>query len=315
MAKVILVTGGGGFVGSHTVRRLAQAGREVRALVRDRGRAEREGRLRGLSVEWVEGDVTRPETLAPALQGVEAVIHTVAVAVERRGGMYEAVNAEGTRNAVAACQTAGVRRFVHLSQLGAEPSLPYRFLASKGQGEQAVVRSSLAWTVFRPSVIWGPEDEFANTFARLALITPLLYPIIGDGKARFQPVWVEDVVTCLLGSLTDGSTERQSYELGGPEVLTMEEIERRALDGIQARRLFVRVPLPLIRLLVWAMQTFLPAPPVTTSLLELLAVDNVCRSNDLPRFVPAPSPFTAENAAPYMRQFSAMATLRGLFGR
>lgn len=312
---MILVTGGSGFVGSHTVRRLAEGGQKVRALIRDRGRAEREGRLRGLPVEWAEGDVTRPETLAPALRDVEAVIHTVAVAVERRGGMYGAVNAEGTRNVVAACQSAGLRRFVHLSQLGADPTLRYRFLASKGQAEQAVVRSSLAWTVFRPSVIWGPEDEFANTFARLALITPLLYPIIADGKARFQPVWVEDVVTCLVHSLTVGSTERQSYELGGPEVLTMEEMERRALAGVGARRLFVRVPLPLIRIAVWAMQTLLPAPPVTTSLLELLAVDNVCRTNDLPRFVKAASPFTSENAAPYMRQFTAMGTVRGLLGR
>ncbi|MGH2627963.1 MAG: complex I NDUFA9 subunit family protein [Anaerolineales bacterium] len=315
MAGTILVTGGSGFVGSHTVRRLAEGGRKVRALIRDRGRAEHEGRLRGLAVEWAEGDVTRPETLSPALQGVEAVIHTVAVAVERRRGAYEAVNAQGTGNLVAACQTAGVRRFVHLSQLGADPALRYRFLASKGQGEQAVVGSSLAWTVFRPSVIWGPEDEFANTFARLALITPLLYPIIGDGKARFQPVWVEDVVTCLLDSLTDRTTEGRSFDLGGPEVLAMEEIERRALAGVGARRVLVRVPLPVIRIAVWAMQTFLPSPPVTTSLLELLAVDNVCATNDLPRFVKTPSPFTASGAAPYMRQFSAAGTIRALFGR
>ncbi len=314
MTELVLVTGGAGFIGSHTVRRLAEGGRKVRALIRDRARAEREGRLRELPVEWAEGDVTRPETLGPALRDVEAVIHTVAVAVERRGSVYEAVNAEGTRHVVAACQAAGVPRFIHLSQLGADPSLRYRFLASKGQAEQAVVHSSLGWTVFRPSVIWGSEDEFANTFARLALITPLLYPIIGDGKARFQPVWVEDVVTCLVQSLADGSTERRSYELGGPEVLTIEEIERRALAGVGARRLFVRLPLPLIRLAVWAMQTFLPAPPVTTSLLELLAVDNVCRTNDLLRFVKDPSPFTSENAAPYMRQFSAMGALRGLFG-
>lgn len=312
---MILVTGGNGFVGSHAVRRLTERGADVRVLIRDRRRAEREGRLEGLEVDWAEGDLTRPESLGPALKGVEAVIHTVAVAVERRRGLYEAVNADGTRRLVAACQSAGVPRLLHVSQLGASPSLPYRFLASKGQGEQAVVQSPLAWTVFRPSVIWGPQDEFANTFARLALITPLLYPIVGDGKARFQPVWVEDLVTCLVHSLTDESTSRRSYELGGPEVLTMEEIERRALAGVGARRLFVRVPLPLIRLVVWAMQTLLPSPPVTTSLLELLGVDNVCSTNDLPRFVPSPRPFTAENAAGYMRRFSIGGTLRSLLGR
>ena len=312
---MILVTGAGGYVGSHALRRLSQGGKKARALVRDRDRAEREGRLRGLQLEWAEGDVTRPESLGPALQGIETVIHTVAIAIERRGASYESVNDAGTRNLVAACERAGVRRFVHVSQLGADPGLPYRFLASKGRGEQAVTRSSLAWTVLRPSVIWGPEDEFANTFARLALITPLIFPIVGDGKSRFQPVWVEDVVTCLIQSLDDPSTEHKAFELGGPEVLTLEEIERRALAGLRARRIWLPIPLPLIRIAVGLMQTFLPAPPVTTSLLELLAVDNVCRKNELPRFVSSPTPFTPENARAYMQSFTPGATIRGLLGR
>jgi NADH dehydrogenase len=311
---MILVTGAGGYVGSHALRRLVQSGKKARALVRDRGRAEREGRLHELQLEWAEGDVTRPETLAPALQGIDAVIHTVAIAIERGGQTYERVNVEGTRNLVAACEAGGVRRFLHLSQLGADPSLPYRFLASKGRGEQAVSGSGLAWTVFRPSVIWGPEDEFANTFARLAQLTPLLFPIIGDGQARFQPVWVEDVVSAVVASLEGRETIRQSFDLGGPEVLTLEEIERRALRGVGSKRAFVRAPMGLIRLAVLFMEV-LPSPPVTRSLLDLLAVDNTVLVNQLGRFVDSPRPFTAQAASEYMRGFRRRDTLRALLSR
>lgn len=312
---VILVTGASGFIGSHIVRRLSQAGRPVRALIRNRRRAEAEGRLDGLRVDWAEGDVTRPESLAAAMLDISAVIHTVAIAIEKGGGTYESVNYQGTAHVVDAARAAGVRRLVNVSQLGASPDLPYRFLASKGRAQAYVAASGLDWTAFRPSTVWGPEDEFANTFARLIPLTPLIFPIIGSGQARFEPVWVEDLVTCIAHAVDDASTVGQEFEIGGPEVLTLEEIERRTLRALGARRLLVRVPLPLIRVVVTLMETLLPAPPVTRSLLELLAVDNVTTSNAIGRFVSEPRRFAPEHMASYMRAFRIGETLRAYLGR
>ena len=312
---MILVTGGSGYVGSHIVRRLAEMGRPVRALVRSRERAKREGRLAGLQVEWVEGDVTRPETLAPAMLGAPAVIHTVAIAIEKGGRRYETINYEGTVNVVEAAKAAGVRRFLHQGQFGADSRLPYRFLKSKGQAQEYVAASGLEWTAFRPSVIWGPEDEFANTFAKLAMLTPIIFPIVGDENSRFQPVCVEDVVTCFVKALDDAATTGKEYQLGGPEVLTLEEIERRALKARGARRLMVRFPMPLLRLAVALMEVALPAPPVTRSLLELLAVSNVPTNNAIHLFVEKPRPFTAEAAAEYVRRFTLRGTVAQFLGR
>jgi NADH dehydrogenase len=311
---MILVTGGTGYVGSHIVKRLIEAGQPVRALVRNRAWAQAEGRLANLKVEWVEGDVTQPETLAAAMQGVDAVIHTVAIAIEKGGRKYETINYQGTVNVVDAAKAAGVKRFINISQLGADAKLPYRFLASKGKAQDYVAASGLDWTALRPSVIWGPEDEFANTFARLAPISPLIYPIIGDGQAKFQPVWVEDLATAVVKSVDDPSTIHQDFEIGGPEVLAIAEIEQRTLQAIGAKRKLILFPVSLLRVVVAAM-SLLPAPPVTSSLLDLLSVDNTTRNNAIGRFVAQPKPFTAENAALYMRQFKLSDTLRQFFGK
>jgi NADH dehydrogenase len=312
---MILVTGASGYVGSHIVKQLAQTGKPIRALVRNRGLAMKEARLEGFAVEWFEADVTRPETLGPTMAGATAVIHTVAIAIEKGGRTYEKVNYQGTVSVVEAAKAAGVRRFINISQLGADSRLPYRFLASKGRAQEYVAASGLEWTAFRPSVIWGPEDEFANTFARLVPFSPLVYPIVGDENAKFQPVWVEDVADCVVKALDNPNTVGKEYELGGPEVLTLEEIERRTLKAVGARRLMVRFPMPLLRMVVSLMEALLPAPPVTHSLLELLAVSNVTTANAILQFVPNPRPFTAENVAPYMQQFRMGQTLAQFLGR
>lgn len=312
---MILVTGGSGYLGSHIVRQLVEAGKAVRVMVHNRARAEHEGRLSGLPVTWVEADITQPETLDQALEGIEAIIHTVAIAIEKRGRTYESINYQGTVNLVDAATRVGIRRLVNISQLGAAADLPYRFLASKGRAQAYVAQSNLDWTAFRPSVIWGPEDEFANTFAKLVPLTPLIFPIVGGEDARFEPVWVGDVAASVIKAIDDPTTFGVEYELGGPEVLTLEEIERRTLEALKARRWMIPFPLPLLRLIVTLMEALLPSPPVTRSLLELLAVSNVTTNNALDRFVKEPRPFTADNTRAYMNDFSVSETLRQFFGR
>lgn len=312
---MILITGASGYVGSHLTRRLVELGLPVRAMVYNRQRAEQEGRLKGLDIEIVEADVTRPETLAPALAGVTAIIHTVAIAIEKGNRTYETFNYQGTANLVDQAQASGVKRFIFVSQLGARPDLPYRFLASKGKAEAYVKASGLDWTCIQPSAIWGPEDEFANSFARLIPLTPLIFPIVGDQNSRFQLVWVEDVVSALVKIVQDPDTIGKVYELGGPEILTLEEIERRTLQAIGRKRWLIPFPMPILRLFVALLEWLLPNPPVTRSLLELLAVSNVTTSNSLPQFVAEPRPFKPEYTSEYMRRFTVRETLAQFFKR
>ncbi len=312
---MILLTGASGYVGSHIAEKLVAAGRPVRAMVHNVERARAEGRLGGLEVEWVQADVTRPEGLEAAVAGVDTVVHTVAIAIEKGGRTYEEINYQGTVNIVEAAKKAGAHRFINMSQLGAAPDLPYRFLASKGKAQAYVAASGLAWSALRPSVIWGPEDEFANTFAKLVPLSPIIYPIVGDENALFQSIWVGDVASVVLRMLEDDSTIGTEYELGGPDILTLEEIERRTLKAIGARRVMVRFPMPLLRVVVGLMESLLPNPPVTHSLLELLAVPNTTENNRIYEFVEDPRPFTVENIAPYMNKFTVRETLAQFLGR
>ncbi len=312
---MILLTGASGYVGSHIAEKLVAAGRPVRAMVHNVERARAEGRLGGLEVEWVQADVTRPESLEAAVAGVDTVVHTVAIAIEKGGRTYEEINYQGTVNLVEAAKKAGAHRFINMSQLGAAPDLPYRFLASKGKAQAYVAASGLAWSALRPSVIWGPEDEFANTFAKLVPLSPIIYPIVGDENALFQSIWVGDVASVVLRMLEDDATIGTEYELGGPDILTLEEIERRTLKAIGARRVMVRFPMPLLRVVVGLMESLLPNPPVTHSLLELLAVPNTTENNRIYEFVEDPRPFTVENIAPYMNKFTVRETLAQFLGR
>ena len=310
----ILVTGAAGFLGNMLARRLVADGQPVRALVRNPAKAKiRLGDIAD-SVDIMTGDVTRADSLAVAMEGVRAVIHTVAIALEKGGQTYESVNYQGTLNVLRAAEAAGVQRFINISQNGARADLPFRFLASKGRAQEAVAASTLAWTALRPSAIFGAQDEFFNTFARLLKVTPLIFPLIDGGKAEFQPVAAADVVEAAVRCLDDDSTIGAELTLGGPEVLSLGEIERRVLDATGSLRLLVPVPAGLLRPVVAVMQRLLPGSPVSTSLLDLLAVPNTVPDNALTEvFGMQPIPFADEHIA-YLRDNTLGDTLAKFFG-
>jgi NADH dehydrogenase len=243
------------------------------------------------------------------------VIHLAAIAFEKGKNTYEKINTQGTVNVVEAAKKAGVRRFINMSQNGADSHSPYRFLKSKGSAQDYVAASGLPWTALRPSVIWGPQDEFSNVQARLIGLTPIVFPIVGDGSARFQPIYVGDVVETIVRCLHDPTTIGQSYEIGGPEVLTYEEIVKRVLAARQTHRFLFHVPLRLLYPPVIIMQTILPRPPVSATLLDLLAVPNVVADNALvSKFNLTPRAFVPENLT-YMRDFTIGTTINKFLGR
>jgi uncharacterized protein YbjT (DUF2867 family) len=309
----VLVTGAAGFVGTHVCRQLTQRGSRVRGLVRSPAKAAE--RLAQLPVDLHVGDVRDDMALRRAMQGCDAVVHLAAIAIERAGQTYEDVNARGTQHVLDAMQAAGVRRLVHMSQNFADPKSPYRFLRSKGVAEDAVRASGTDWTVLRPSVIFGREDEFVNVLARLVRLAPLVYPLPGGGKARFQPVAVDDVARAVAVALEQEKTARRVYALGGPARLTLRQMVERILVAMETKRVLVPAPTVVLRPIIAVAQRLLPGFPVTTELLDLLAIDNVVEGNSLhDDFGIVPTPFAPEELE-YLRHIRVRDAFRSLMTR
>ena len=309
----VLVTGAAGFVGTHVCRQLTRRGSRVRGLVRSPAKAAE--RLAPMPVDVHVGDVRDETVLRRAMHGCDAVVHLAAIAIERRGETYEDVNAGGTQRVLDTMRAAGVRRLVHMSQNFAASASPHRFLRSKGIAEDAVRASGTDWTVLRPSVIFGREDEFVNVLARLVRLSPLVFPVPGGGRARFQPVAVDDVARVVATALEHDKTVRHAYALGGPAQLTLRQMVERILVAMEARRLLVPLPVVLLRPLIAVAQRLLPNPPVTTELLDLLAIDNVVEGNALhDAFGIMPTPFAPEELE-YLRSITSRQALRSLLGR
>lgn len=299
--KPVVVTGAAGLVGKRTCTILTQQGWQVRALVRSATRAAE--RLGHLKLEIRSGDVRDPDSVRAALKGAGAVVHLAAIAIEKRGESYEDTNTRATRVVIDAARAESVDRIVFMSQNGADSKSPYPFLRSKGIAQDYVTDSSLEWTVLKPSVIFGPEDEFVNVLARLVRLSPILYPLPGGGKARFQPVAVSDVAGAVAKCLDDDSTIGRVLSLGGPMPLSLREMTERILVAMKATRVLVGVPVRALRPLIALAQAVLPHPPVTTGLLDLLELDNVIPSNDLPSLGITPIPFAPEELL-YLRNIS-----------
>jgi len=211
--KPVLVTGASGLVGIHTCRELCKNGWKVRALIRDPAKAAMS--LGQLPVEFRVGDVRDATALRSSLHGCGAVVHLAAIAIEKKTEKYVETNTAATDRLISASRAEGVQRLIFMSQNGADSKSPYPFLHSKGIAQDSVKTSGLQWTVLRPSVIFGPEDQFVNVLARLIRLTPKFFPLPGGGKARFQPIAVDDVAKVVRLSLEKKETLHQAFDLGG----------------------------------------------------------------------------------------------------
>ena len=273
-ATLIAIYGGSGFVGRHVVRALAKTGARMRIAVR---RPELAGFLQPLGgvgqIIPVQANVRYPDSLLAAANGADAVINLVGILSPRGKQTFISVQDEGARHVAEAARAAGAKAFVHMSAIGADADSPSIYARTKAAGEAAVKEVIPDAVILRPSVVFGPEDEFFNRFAALARLSPAL-PLIGGGTTRFQPVFVGDVAKAVIAALTGKTQAGALYELGGPEILSMKEVMERVLAYTMRKRWLVPLPFPLAKL-QGAILQLLPNPPLTLDQVRLLEKDNV----------------------------------------
>jgi len=311
--KPVLVTGATGLVGIHTCRELSKNGWQIRALIRDPAKAAMV--LGQLPVEFRVGDVRDASSLRSSLNGCGAVVHLAAIAIEKSTEKYTETNTAATERLISAARAENVQRIIYMSQNGADSRSKFPFLHSKGVAQDSVKTSGLRWTVLRPSVIFGPEDQFVNVLGRLIRLTPKVFPLPGGGKARFQPIAVDDVARVIRIALEKKETVHQSYDIGGAVPLTLREMTERILTAMGAHRKLVPVSVRMLRPIVAIAQRLLPNPPVTPGLLDLLALDNTVSNNALTdTFKVVPIPFAADELQ-YLRRITARSAFKSLFDR
>ena len=283
MRGLVTVFGGSGFIGSQTVRALAKQGWRIRVAVRRPWQAYRQRLLGDVGqIEIVQANVRFPASVERALEGAEAVVYAVGAAFESGKQQFAAVHAEGPKLAAEAAAQRGIDRFVFISGIGADPESASKAGRAKAEGEAAVRAAIPGAVILRPSVVFGPEDDFFNKIARMAVLAPVM-PVLG-AATRVQPVFVADVARAATAALADAAVAGRTFQLGGPSIYSLREITEITLAEIgRARTLlplpsgpasllgmggdvlaFLRGPLPM-----------LPAPPITTDQLALLQIDNV----------------------------------------
>jgi NADH dehydrogenase len=270
---LITIFGGSGFLGRHVVRALAPHGYRIRAAVR---RPDLAGPLQPLGrvgqIHAVQANLRHPASVEAAMQDASIVINLVGILFERGRQRYADVHARGAETVARAAAARGAR-LIHVSAIGADENASASYARTKALGEKAVLAAVPEAVIFRPSVIFGPDDAFFNKFAGLARMAPFL-PLIGGGHTRFQPVFGGDVGAAIARAVTDGARPGTVYELGGPEVYTFKELMEFVLKTIERRRLLLPVPFWLAKLQALVLQ-FLPTPLLTPDQVELLKADNV----------------------------------------
>jgi len=274
---MILVTGGTGFVGSHLIRRMRQDGIPVRAIVRDPDKARA---LKDIGVDVVKGDVSDTASLEKATIGIERVIHLVGIIQEASGATFQSVHVDGTRNLLEAARKSNVRHFFYQSALGTRPNAKSEYHKTKWAAEELVRASGISYTILRPSLIYGPGDQFTIRLSQMIRLSPVL-PIIGSGRSKVQPIFIDDVTACIVKAVTSDCCLNESYEIGGPDQLTYEEVTVAIADAMGVKRPTLHLPLFFMRPMAAVLKAALTKPPVTTDQLIMLQEDTVCTMSDI----------------------------------
>jgi uncharacterized protein YbjT (DUF2867 family) len=278
---MILVTGGTGFVGQVLMRHLVAMGNKVRTLLRPS--LESPHLPRGVAVEAVICGLRDERGLRAAMKGVDVVFHLAGA--ERKGSQADlmGVDIEGTRTVASVAADAGVERFVFLSHLGADRASAYPVLKSKAIAESHIIHSGISYTIFRSAVLYGPGDQFTTELARLLRISPGIFLIPDNGKTLLQPLWVEDLVTCLTLALDDPGTTNQVLSVGGPEYLSFHQIVSTIQDVAGVKRWNVSLSPAYLRILSVLFENSFKNFPLSIFWQDYLAADRTCDLDTLPR--------------------------------
>ncbi len=270
---LVTVFGGSGFLGRHVARALAREGYRIRNAVR---RPDLAFHLQPLGrvgqIHSVQANLRYPASVQAAVRDADVVINLTGILFERGKQRFEAVHAQGSANVARAAAAVGAR-VVHVSALGADADAPALYARTKAEGEAAVLAAAGDAVIFRPSILFGPEDDFFNRFAAMARISPML-PLVGGGETKFQPVFVGDVAQAILKAVGGRAKSGTIYELGGPEVKTFRALMEYVLAVTERRRLLLPLPFALAKLQAFFLQ-FMPTPLLTPDQVELLRRDNV----------------------------------------
>ena len=263
----VFLTGASGFVGSHILRRLLGDGHEVRALVHARGALINDAAFLG-HLQEVPGDITAD--LTPQVAGCETVINLIGIIHQHGKATFEAIHHQGTKNLVEAASQVGVKRFVQMSALGARPGDASAYHTTKFAAEEDVRRSGIPFVVLRPSLIVGPGSAFLQQMVKVMGAAPLIRPIPGTGKYRFQPIHVDDVVECFVQALTNEAATGQTVDLVGGEELTLDEIGEEIAACLGVRKRVLHIPMPIMMSVATLFELLPVQPPVNRVQLTMM---------------------------------------------
>lgn len=274
---MIVMTGATGFVGGVLARKLVKEGFSLRCIARDPIKAKG---LEAIGIELVKGDITDRDSLIKAVEGAEKAISLVGILFESGRATFKAIHAEGVRNYLEACKKKGVKDFIHISALGAREDAKSEYHRTKWEAEEFIRNSQLNYAIFRPSVIFGKEDKFTNLFARIIRLSPAIN-IPGSGKNRMQPVYVKDLVKAMVMTVKNPGFMGKTYEIGGRDCLTFEEIMDAICKVLEKKRIKLHIPIPLLRPGAFLMEMLLSRPLLTRDQLIMLQEDNITERNAL----------------------------------